>query len=158
MITTQKLKRFDRDWYYLPTKGTHLHYLSKHRVDDATIDQFCDWVLQWCERKFGTHQRKDVPELEWDWNDRWYQKNNFLGFYDKEDNLITLRIQGHRTVNNLAKTIIHEYIHYLQWSHKRYEEADAKLGYSNNPYEIEAEYLSDLYYAECVMAVLGWME
>jgi len=158
MIVTNKLKRFRRNYVIRPRKHKRLHYLSQYRLKDSTIDEFCDWVLHWCHAKFGGHPYKEVPCVEWEWKDRWYQKKNLLALYDREDNIIQLRIQGHRTFNNLAKTLIHEYIHYLQWSPKRYEEWDAQYGYSNNPYEIEAEHLAQVYWGDCITQVMRWME
>lgn len=99
-----------------------------------------------------------MPYLEWQWNNRECQKYKYLGLYDWDDNIIWLRIQGHRTVYNLAKTIIHEYIHYLQPQTKgQYDQWDENVGYWNNPYEIEAEGIAGLYNVECAKTVLAWM-
>jgi len=158
MIKTARLKKFHRTWKYLPSKDIPMYNLSKSAVSEEQLNEFFDWCLHWCAKKFGKVKGKTVPHIEWVWNDRWYQEKKFLAFYDKEDNQIDLRIQGHRNIYNLANTIIHEYIHYLQPTHGNwYERYDKMHGYSNNPYEIEAYHLGETYAVECARTVLGWM-
>ena len=159
MIKTARLKKFNRTWKYKPERNISIYNLSKSSVTDEQLNEFFDYALQWCQKKFGKVKGKPVPELEWVWNDRWYQKKKFLAFYDREDNIIDLRIQGHRTIYNLANSVIHEYVHYLQPTHGNWYERYEKMhGYQKNPYEIEAHLLGDLYAAECAHAVLGWMK
>jgi hypothetical protein len=159
MIKTARLKKFNRTWKYKPQRDIPLYNLSKRSVTDEQLNEFFDYALHWCQKKFGKIKGKSVPNIEWVWNDRWYQKKKLLALYDKEDNQIDLRIQGHRTIYNLANTIIHEYIHYLQPTHGNwYERYEKVWGYQNNPYEIEAHLLGDLYAAECANAVLQWMK
>jgi len=158
MIKTARLKKFHRTWKYKPERDIPLYSLSKGAVNDAILNEFFDYTLEWCKKKFGKVKGKPMPQLEWVWNDRWYQKNKFLAFYDREDNQIDIRIQGHRTIYNLANSVIHEYVHYLQATHGNwYERYDAKHGYWNNPYEVEAHFLGDTYAVECVQTVLRWM-
>jgi hypothetical protein len=159
MIKTARLKKFHRTWKYHPTKDVPMYNLSKRSVSEEELNEFFDWCLHWCQKKFGKVKGKPVPHIEWVWNDRWYQEKNFLAFYDKEDNQIDLRIQGHRNIYNLANTIVHEYIHYLQPTHGNwYERYDKKHGYNNNPYEIEAYHLGETYSVECARTVLQWMK
>ena len=158
MIKTARLKKFQRDWKFHPQRNVPMYYVSRQSVSEEELNEFFDWCLHWCVKKFGKVKGKSVPTIEWVWNDRWYQKKNFLAFYDREDNQIELRIQGHRTIYNLANTIIHEYIHYLQPTHGNwYERFDKSHGYKNNPYEIEAYHLGETYAVECARTVMGWM-
>ena len=159
MIKTARLKKFQRTWKHHPQRDVPMYNLSKSSVSEEELNEFFDWCLHWCQKKFGKVKGKSVPTIEWVWNDRWYQEKNFLAFYDKEDNQIDLRIQGHRNIYNLANTIVHEYIHYLQPTHGNwYERYDKKHGYNNNPYEIEAYHLGETYSVECARTVLQWME
>lgn len=159
MIKTTRLKKFGRTWKLKPKRNVSIYNLSRHSVSEEQLNEFFDLTLQWCQKKFGKVKGKSVPSIEWVWNDRWYQKKKLLALYDKEDNCIEIRIQGHRTIYNLANTIIHEYIHYLQPTHGNwYERYDKMWGYSKNPYEIEAYHLGDTYSTECARDVLGWME
>ena len=158
MIKTARLKKFHRDWTHKRVKGISMYNVSKSTVTEKQLDEFFDWCLHWCQKKFGKVKGKPIPEVEWEWNDRWYQKKKLLALYDKEDNIITIRIQGHRNIYNLANTIIHEYIHYLQPTHANwYERYDAMYGYNKNPYEIEAYHIGDTYCVECATTVIGWM-
>ena len=158
MIKTARLKKFHRTWKYEPQRNVPMYNLSQRSVTDAELNKFFDYTLQWCEKKFGKVKGKPVPYIEWVWNDRWYQKKKLLALYDKEDNQIDLRIQGHRTIYNLANTVIHEYIHYLQPTHGNwYERYDGMYGYKNNPYEVEAYHLGDTYAVECAQVVTHWM-
>lgn len=158
MIKTARLKKFNRTWKYVPQRNIPIYNVSRSSVSDEQLNEFFDYALQWCQKKFGKVKGKPVPELEWVWNDRWYQKKKFLAFYDREDNIIDLRIQGHRNIYNLANSVIHEYVHYLQPTHGNWYERYEKVhGYQNNPYEIEAHLLGDLYAVECARAVVQWM-
>lgn len=158
MIQTKKLQRHYRDWYYKPDKDVPIYNVSRRTVTEEQLNEFFDWVLHWCHKKFGKVKGKPVPEIEWVWNDSRYQKYNMLGEYDKDDNIISLRIQGHRNIYNLANTIIHEYVHYMQPTHANwYERYDAIHGYKKNPYEIEAYHIGDTYAVECAKEALRWM-
>jgi len=158
MIQTKKLKRHYRDWSYKPVKDISIYNVSRRSVTEEQLNEFFDYVLHWCNKKFGKVKGKPVPEIEWSWNDSRYQKYNMLGEYDKDDNIISLRIQGHRNIYNLTNTIIHEYVHYMQPTHANwYERYDKSHGYKKNPYEIEAYHLGDSYAVECAVEVLRWM-
>lgn len=158
MIKTKRLQRHYREWCWKADKTVPIYNVSRNTVTEDELNEFFDWVLHWCTKKFGKVKGKSVPQIEWEWNDRRYQKYNMLGEYDKEDNIISLRVQGHRNIYNLANTIIHEYVHYLQPTHGNwYERYDAKWGYTNNPYEIEAFWIGDTYAVECTKEVLQWM-
>jgi len=158
MIQTKKLKRHYREWSYKPVKDIAIYNVSRRSVTEEQLNEFFDWCLHWCHKKFGKVKGKPVPEIEWSWNDLRYQKYNMLGEYDKDDNIISLRIQGHRNIYNLTNTIIHEYVHYMQPTHANwYERYDKTNGYKKNPYEIEAYHLGDSYAVECAVQVLRWM-
>lgn len=159
MIKTQRLKRVNRGWSYPPQKNIPIYNVSRRTITDEQLNEFFDYTLQWCQKKFGKIKGRPIPQLEWNWNVREYQKLNMLAEYDKEDNLILLRVQGHRTIYNLARSVIHEYIHYMQPTHGNwYERYHHKVGYWKNPYEIEAYHIADLYAVECARKVMGWMD
>ena len=158
-IITRRLRKHVTTARALPQRrDVPLYYISKRTVSAKELDRFFELTLQWCETQFGVKGRTPVPYLEWQWNNRECQEYKYLGLYDWQDNTIWVRIQGHRTIYNLAKTIIHEYIHYLQPQTKgQYDQWDEAVGYWDNPYEIEAEGIAGLYNAECVDTVLRWM-
>ena len=159
MIKTKSLRKHYRDWSYKPVRNVPIYNISKRTVSEDQLNEFFDWCLHWCVKKFGKVKGKKVPVIEWEWNNRWYQSKNILAMYDKEDNIIELRIQGHRNIYNLANTIIHEYIHYMQPTHANwYERYDGMYGYKNNPYEIEAYHLGETYAVECATTAMTWMD
>jgi hypothetical protein len=150
MVVTQRLKKFDRSWRYVAEKDVPYYWINDEIITGEVLDDFISFCVIWSVRKFGEVHGVDIPEIDWDWNHHELRHAGMLGLYDSEDNTITLRIKGHRTFYNLAKTIVHEYIHYLQprvgnW----YDRHHRKYGYDDNPYEIEAYYLADLYGSEC---------
>lgn len=90
---------------------------------------------------------------------KWYQHTPYLsvesspmsddydseikGEFDIDDNEIIIYFRNIRTKEDLARTILHEYIHYLQcptWL-TRYNN---KCLYEKNPYEIQAYNAEDL--------------
>jgi len=159
MIKTKSLRKHYRDWSYKPVRNVPIYNISKRTVSEDQLNEFFDWCLHWCVKKFGKVKGKKVPVIEWEWNNRWYQSKNILALYDKEDNIIELRIQGHRNIYNLANTIIHEYIHYMQPTHANwYERYDGMYGYNDNPYEIEAYHLGETYAVECATTAMTWMD
>ncbi len=159
MIKTQRLKSLNREWSYFPHKNIPIYNVSRNTMTEEQMNEFFDWCLHWCQKKFGKTKGKSIPQIEWNWNVTEYQKLNMLAEYEKQDNLILLRVQGHRTIYNLAKTIIHEYVHYLQPLHGNwYERYHCKYGYWKNPYEIEAYHIADLYAVECTFDALCRME
>ena len=146
MVKTRALKRFDR----VPpiNQSVDTLYLSRKKVSDDIIDLIVDETLMWCIETFGNNDKKEIPNIVWYWNTTGEKEmdKEFIATYNLESNEISVKIQGHRTAKKLIRTIIHEYIHYLQptkggW----YERWNNTIGYSKNPYEIEAYYLSDLY-------------
>lgn len=159
MITTKRLKPFDRDWRYKPIRDVKYYWVRAPDVTYDVIHEFVDFCLIWCVRKFGEASGLDIPEIDLSRNDRSLGGASMIGLYDHIDNVIHVRIQGHRTFYNLAKTVIHEYVHYLQprsgnWYDRYYE----RHGYYNHPYEIEAYHLADLYGVECARWVMHQME
>ena len=146
MVKTRALKRFDR---VPPIKqSVDTLYLSRKKLSADIIDLIVDETLMWCIETFGNNDKKEIPNIVWYWNTTGEKEmdKEFIATYNLESNEISVKIRGHRTAKKLIRTIIHEYIHYLQptkggW----YERWNNTIGYSKNPYEIEAYYLSDLY-------------
>ena len=147
MVKTKTLQRFAMS---PPVKEPPVEamYLSKKNVSDDTISAIIDNTIDWCIDTFGMNESREHPYISWEWNTIDYDKHDkqSIGRYDPETNTISLKVRGHRTVKLFIKTIIHEYIHYLQprkggW----YERWNNQYGYYKNPYEIEAYYLSEMY-------------
>ena len=102
--------------------------------------------MNWCKRNIGINRRRHyLPALE-------YHKERGpygdCGDYDFDDNIITVYKGTHRSVINLIHTIIHEWCHYKQ-SKSKYYQYDLKYGYENNPFEIQANEIAELYKFQC---------
>ncbi len=71
----------------------------------------------------------------------------FYGEYTNHDNQIKIWWRSHTTSKEITSTMIHEYAHYLQyWPwYIRYMN---RCTYDNNPYEVEAIRISELYEPE----------
>ena len=70
------------------------------------------------------------------------------GCYDSETNRILVYRRKHRSVVDLADTVIHEYTHYLQ-DMEKYTELAKDFSYREHPYEIEAIENAKKYRWEC---------
>lgn len=158
MIQTERLKTFDRDWMYVRDCTVPLYSVKGAHVDLDVFHEFIDWTMVWCVKKFGWLENLDTPEITWCMDSDTMRRAGFLAYYDSEDNEITLRITGHRNFYNLAETIIHEYIHYLQpksggWYDRYYK----TYKYEDHPYEVEAYYLSEVYAVDAYNWVVSKM-
>lgn len=81
-------------------------------------------------------------------------KGSVLGEYFYQSKTIEIYYRKHKTIRELIETIIHEYVHHLQIRHYRddmkYDAMDRKVGYYNNPYEVEARMISKKYREQCI--------
>ena len=117
--------------------------------DEQLINKFIDYSVTWCYNNLGYRTDSGaMPEIEWSFTNKEMQKVNVLGYYHQNDNFIELRIQGHRTWVNLANTIIHEWVHYLQ-SNLWYNRYNNSFKYDKNPYEIMAYYYAAVNCNKC---------
>jgi hypothetical protein len=147
MVKTKSLKRFAMAPPVKPIPAETM-YLSRKNVSDDIISSIIDHTIDWCIDTFGMNPNREHPYISWEWNTLDSDDNDkqSIARYDSDTNTISLKVRGHRTAKVFIKTIIHEYIHYLQptkggW----YERWNKEYGYYKNPYEIEAYYLSDMY-------------
>lgn len=71
----------------------------------------------------------------------------FYGEYTNHDNQVKIWWKSHTTSKEITSTMIHEYVHYLQyWPwYVRYMN---KYTYDKNPYELQAVSISRLYEPE----------
>lgn len=95
-------------------------------------------ILKWCENKYGySKYNQGVPSIEFR-KERYYDEADQDGYYDDLTNTIFVNRDTHKTVKELIKTIIEEYVHYLQ-SPSEYQTLAEKYTYYENPYEKEAK-------------------
>ena len=156
MIKTKRLRSLDKKPPMQKSSVETIH-ISKKRITNKQIDIIINETYNWCVKNLGISPHKDLPIVSWDWKSFGHAdlEKKFIAMYDASVNEISIKITGHRTLKNLVRTFIHEYVHYLQpeqggW----YDRYDKKYGYDNNPYEIEAYYISDLYVNDAVSYVV----
>ena len=108
-------------------------------------------ILDWCWDNLGASKFHSYvqPYLSFDEID-----NEFLGEYTSSENEIVIYIDEINDLEELIKTIIHEYQHYLQspsW-YTRHWDRNLK-NYFDHPYEAEAEEVANKYWKVCKMEI-----
>jgi len=104
-------------------------------------------ILDWCIVRYGKSKHfDDYPELEF------VHIKGFFGAFNDNDNIIEINVSKHLStkrwktmfckMGELAKTIIHEYTHYMQ-SPVHAERFSKKYTYDDNPYEKKAELIAN---------------
>ena len=93
-------------------------------------------ILDWCKKNLGKSKYFSIKNLKL----RMDHQMNYLGQFDITKNTIYLRPDRHRNKIELAETIIHEYVHFLQ-NPKEYDKLyrDDYQDYYDHPHEREAE-------------------
>ncbi len=119
---------------------TPLHWYSNH-------EEFGTKILDWCWDNLGASKfhSYEKPWLSFDEID-----NEFLGEYSSSENELVIYIDEINDLEELIRTIIHEYQHYLQspsW-YTRHWDKNLK-NYFDHPYEAEAEEIADKYWEIC---------
>lgn len=81
-------------------------------------------------------------------------EGSVMGEYYVANKVIKIYYYRHRSLQSLVETILHEYVHHLQIRHTRdnlkYDRQNSKVGYFNNPYEVEARQLSRKFRDQCI--------
>lgn len=105
-------------------------------------------ILEWCKKRYGRGV-KPYPILE-------FRKPNHLngeyaqGEYDYEDDMIYVNSQMHDSLDELADTIIHEYIHYRYHAKSTYYQLDRDYDHDDHPMEKQAESIANRDKKKCV--------
>ncbi|OFX52959.1 MAG: hypothetical protein A2066_20695 [Bacteroidetes bacterium GWB2_41_8] len=123
-------------------------------VKDLRISkrQFVLAGLQWCQQNLGTTKHR------YDLKIYYYRNSNFGGKFQSCNKQIIIYIYPDLKLTNLTDTIIHEYVHHLQFSDKSverdYNKKLAEVGYWENPYEQEARKIASQNRNECLVWIL----
>jgi hypothetical protein len=98
-------------------------------------------ALDWCIQKYGPSRFAKLDTLKLRINSNFC----YFGEYDEVSNIITLNPKKHATLKDWVKTVIHEYTHFRQPIHEKYDQYFDQYGrnYDNHPYEITACNKSD---------------
>lgn len=122
--------------------------------DSDLIQRYLDKCVSWCYNNLGFREdMSSTPSIDWKYQDLDMRKTRTFGYYHPDENMIELRIYGHRTWVNLSNTIIHEWVHYLQppsWYTRYYN----SYSYTSHPYEIMACFYSAVNCNQC--ATFAW--
>lgn len=105
-------------------------------------------ILEWCKLRYGRGV-KPYPILE-------YKKPDYLngehsyGEYDYEEDLIYVNSQVHKSLEELADTIIHEYAHYRYHAKSTYYQLDRDYNHDEHPMEKQADRIAKRDRKKCV--------
>lgn len=120
------------------------NYKPKNLSKDL-IKKVCNLTIKWCKKNLGENETKILPLTLIVKN----KMRNYYGYYDHRKNSLIVCIDKNETVEELVKTVIHEYTHYLQPIRKYYFKVAKITGYWENPYEIEAQRNEEKLFKKC---------
>lgn len=113
-------------------------------LDDSTIYRIVELTNQWCENKLGTNDNRGCLTIHIK-NQPYFTKPTYGG-YDISSNIIVIHKNRCENIEFIIKTILHEYVHYLQ-DIDGYDSMMDEFGYENHPLEIEANSIMNDYYS-----------
>lgn len=132
--------------------------MLKKSVDLKTKRKCALLTLKWCKKNIGINNRRKTKlkvvvrvNFPKDEHERFIR-----GAYYSEDNKIHVYHVNCKTINDIIKTIIHEYTHYLQ-SMKKYWEMYKTHYYSTHPYERQADRNEEKYFDLCLLEILEFL-
>ena len=120
------------------------------KVKDLKIPKrkFVLLALQWCELNLGTINYNYQLKINY------YPNKKFLGIFQSYNKQIIIYIYPDLDLEGLVDTVIHEYVHHLQFTRKsteqEYNKKLVEVGYWNNPYEQEARKIASRNRKECL--------
>lgn len=118
-------------------------------MDNSIYQAVAQESFNWCCQKFGSSRKSGkFPKLIIS-TDKRYKR--IYGGYTGQEIYIYLNTQTSRT--SVAKTVIHEFTHFLQFPYvkslKTYFKIDEESGYEKNPFEIQAHFAEHYYFSSC---------
>lgn len=128
---------------------------SNKKVRDLKIPKkrFVLNVLDWCSTNLGS--LKYGYELDI----KYHRHKEFAGYYFNYSRTIQIFVFDELSLLDLTETIIHEYIHHLQYNKKKtdieYNKCQNEIGYWDNPFEVEARRLSKIHKNQCYEDVVN---
>jgi len=106
-------------------------------------------ILWWCISEYGRSKLNGpYPYLEYRKAD--YYTGEDCGYYDEIEQVIFINKDAHLTLEDLVKTIIHEYTHYVKHSMHEYKILSKYLSHHRNPLEIDARRTENRDYKKCL--------
>ena len=115
--------------------------------------EFVRLGLKWCSAHIGTIKHPYQLKIHY------YRHQKFGGRFLFNGKQIVIYVYDDLDVNYLIDTVIHEYIHHLQFEKKAHEHDYGRkhneFGFDKNPWEIEARQIAKQKKKECLNWVLG---
>jgi len=106
-------------------------------------------ILWWCVAEYGRSKLNGpYPYLEFRKGD--YYTGDDYGYYDEVEQVIFINKEANLTLEELVKTIIHEYTHYVKHSMHEYQILAKYLSHHRNPLEIDARKVERRDYKKCL--------
>lgn len=106
-------------------------------------------IVDWCIQHIGDQQNQPNVQISY------YPHRKKYGCYLIDKKLIRIYIKNHKSIETLALTIIHEFVHYIEIKtdkeSKNYARLHQDYGYQTNPYERSANRIAAQYYQQCLM-------
>jgi hypothetical protein len=128
------------------------------KVKDLKIPRrtFVMLVLKWCTANLGTNSYPFNLQIYYHRNLKWG------GRYKHWNRLIIVYVYEDLLLLDLVDSVVHEYIHYLQFAKKNterdYNESFNELGYWQNTFEVEARKQAGKFKDSCFEWVSQQME
>jgi hypothetical protein len=111
-------------------------------------------ILEWCENEYGySKYNKGVLTIEF--QKPTYLTEGLLGEYDAIENMIYVNSRDHENLDDLCKTVIEEYGHYLK-NDREYQRLYDEYDYDNHPHEIECRERAERDYKRCLEELSGY--
>jgi Zn-dependent peptidase ImmA (M78 family) len=107
-------------------------------------------VLQWCIEKYGI-SKINGNRLSIQYRKPDYDEEDMSGYYDKQDETIFVNKLMNENIEDLVKTVIHEYVHYRFHNMKDYYVLSKYMDHDDNPMEKEADKIESRDYKECLL-------
>jgi hypothetical protein len=131
----------------IKTNSYITHWYSNH-------EEIGDKVLTWCWDNLGSSkfQKHIKPDIIYD-----EVKSDLVGEWVSSDNEIIVYVNEIEDLEDYIKTIIHEYVHYLQspiW-YTRHWNRKPNQKYFEHPYEAEAELVAVMYWKVCKRKIVA---
>lgn len=104
-------------------------------------------VVEWCALNMPGGRKKYWPAIIVERWDSIYYDAGEVAFYDVDDNEIHLAYNKIRTVEELVRTVIHEWTHYNQSRRKILKDQDEQ--YREQECEVEAFAAEERLYQRC---------
>ncbi len=113
--------------------------------------EFVVMCTKWCDVNLGKKNGQYILKI-------YYSFSKTYGTYFCDNKTFLIRLWENLLLIDVGETVIHEYVHYLQFSSKKHIKnsnvLEEKLGYDDNPYEIEAREVAAKLKNVCFDAIL----